>query len=243
MAELHIHRSAEDTVEAFTRWVEDIAAESIADRGRFRWALSGGSTPARLFDYLADPSRRSRFPWPETDLYWGDERDVHPTHADSNYGMTRNRLLVHLTPPPHAVLRWVTEYGPARALADYRRKLSWCPLSQGLPELDLVMLGIGPEGHTASLFPRSPALAAHDWVSHVWVPSHQSWRYTLTLPVINRARHVAFLVTGAGKRAIVRQVLDAEPTRDLPASLVEPVYGPPHWFLDREACPREEAAR
>lgn len=242
MAELHVHASKPEVVEAFTRWVEQIAAESIVARGRFRWALSGGSTPARLFDGLAGATHQSEFPWSQTDLFWGDERDVHPTHLDSNYGMTRERLLMHLNPPPHGVFRWVTEYGPVQALADYRGKLSRCPIHKTLPNLDLVMLGLGPEGHTASLFPESPVLEVEDWVAHVYVPSHQTWRYTLTLPVINHARHVAFLVTGEEKRAIVRRVLGSNATRELPASLVQPVHGPAHWFLDRDAYPTQEAA-
>jgi 6-phosphogluconolactonase len=236
MATLHIQPDADLVVAEFAEWVAEQADESIARRGRFHWALSGGSTPQRLFSLLATPPWQERFPWPDTVLYWGDERDVPPTHPDSNFGVADSLLLRRLIDPPYGVLRWVTEYAPAQALADYRAKLQPLAESSQAPEFDVVLLGLGPEGHTASLFPHSPVLGRQDWVAHVWVPEHRSWRYTLSLDVINQAKAVAFLVTGREKREILAEIRSASPSADLPASLVQPKSPDDlHWFVDRAA--------
>ena len=236
MAILHVQPAPSEVVAELADVLVTWATEAIQARGRFTWALSGGSTPQRLYALLHEEPWLSRFPWASTDLYWDDERDVPPTHGDSNFGAANRILLRHLPKPPHAIHRWITEYQPPAALADYRTKLyPW--LQDGLPQLDLVLLGIGPEGHTASLFPESPALDSRDWVAHVWVKIHRSWRFTMTLPVINHARHVAFLVTGKDKRAIVQTIRQSPPNVHWPASLVQPTGGSLHWFLDEAALP------
>ncbi len=236
MAILHVQPAPSEEVAELADLLITWATDAIQVRGRFTWALSGGSTPQQLYDLLGEEPWLSRFPWASTDLYWGDERDVPPTHSDSNFGAANRILLRRLPKPPHAVHRWITEYQPAAALADYRTKLYAC-LQNGLPQLDLVLLGIGPEGHTASLFPDAPALDSQDWVAHVWVDVHRSWRYTMTLPTINHARHVALLVTGQDKRAVVDTIRRSPPSAHWPATLVRPTDGELHWFLDEAALP------
>ncbi|MCL5063934.1 MAG: 6-phosphogluconolactonase [Firmicutes bacterium] len=234
MATLHIEADADDLVVSLAKWVSAQAEQAILERGRFSWALSGGSTPKQLFATMAEASQQSSFPWDKTDLFWGDERDVLPTHPDSNFGVADAILLRQLSVPPRGVYRWQTEYRPPAVLADYRAKLEF--LAEGsVPEMDLVLLGLGPEGHTASLFPHSPVLASQDWVAHVYVPEHATWRYTLTLSVINRARTIAFLVTGEAKAKIVQTIQTTPPDPLWPATMVAD-DGRLHWFLDRRAA-------
>ncbi len=238
MATIHIEDNDSRLVDEFFVWVKDLADRAIAERGHFSWALSGGSTPKQLFAKMAD-AEHSPFPWQATEVFWGDERDVMPTHPDSNFGVADALVLRRLDPRPRAIERWLTEYRPAAALADYRTKLQ----SIGdavMPTLDLVLLGLGPEGHTASLFPESPALTSRDWVAHVYVPEHHTWRYTLTLPVINHARTVAFLVTGKAKADIVQTIQATDANPHWPATMVAD-EGRLHWFLDHGAAGLSES--
>ena len=234
MSHLHIQPNSAELIEEVYAFIKQLADQAISERGRFLWALSGGSTPKQLFSLMAQEGHQETFPWEHTDVYWGDERDVLPTHPDSNFGAADTLLLKRLDPRPHSVNRWLTEYRPPMALADYRTKLQPA-VEDGFPRLDLVLLGLGPEGHTASLFPNSPALGSADFVEHVYVAEHQSWRYTLTLPVINHARVVVFLVSGKTKANIVGEIRTTVPTPALPASMVEDRDGL-HWFLDQEAA-------
>ncbi len=222
--------SPSDTVAALAQWLSSQAQEAISDHGVFLLALSGGSTPRQLYSYLAQPRLQKEWDWSRTEIFFSDERDVPPTHPDSNFKMASESLLTHLDPPPQAVHRWQTEYAPALALADYRHQLTMGNTISLPPSLDVVLLGLGPEGHTASLFPGQPVLGSDDIVSHVYVPTHQSWRYTFTLPLLNNSRRVAFLVTGSGKSEIISQIFNSH--LHVPASLIQPNRGQVHWFLD-----------
>lgn len=143
-------------------------------------------------------------------------------------------LLARLKTPPWAIHRWYTEYSPPLALADYRAHLTANGTASYPPSLDVILLGLGPEGHTASLFPDQPVLQSHDIVAHVFVPSHHSWRYTFTLPLINHAHQIAFLVTGESKQAIISELFLEH--CDVPAARVNPVHGELHWFLDKASA-------
>ncbi len=229
---LHETDKIPDLLQDMAEWLSHEAKEAVRDHGHFFIALSGGSTPRQLYQLLASPPWQRTLPWDKTALFWGDERDVPPTHPDSNYRMAKESLLDRLTIPPWLISRWHTELAWPLTLADQEQSLDrWLPKALGVPQFDVVLLGLGPEGHTASLFPDSPILDGKRWVEHVFVPSHGVWRYTLGLPTINTARHCAFLVTGQPKAAIVRKILD-NPNGTLPASLVRPQDGLVHWFLD-----------
>ncbi|MBX5466425.1 MAG: 6-phosphogluconolactonase [Firmicutes bacterium] len=239
----HIAPDVDTLVAELGEWLRQEAEAAIAARGRFRWAVPGGSTPRRLYAWLARPDQQSAWSWEQVELFVGDERDVLPTHPDSNYGMIARTLLQHLVPPPARVTRFVTEGGPAVALAQYRAALARCPRDpDGWPILDLVLLGLGQDGHCASLFPQAPALASSDWVAGYWVDDRHGFRYTLTLSVLCRARTVAFLVTGQDKAAAVAQVLAAPSDSSLPAARLEACRAvlspasPVVWFLDRPAA-------
>ncbi|GAO02397.1 6-phosphogluconolactonase [Anaeromyxobacter sp. PSR-1] len=202
------------------------AGEAVAARGRFAVALAGGSTPRALYEVLADPAApwRGRVPWARTEVWFGDERCVPPDHPDSNYRMAREALLDRVAPA--AVHRIEGERPPAEAAARYEAALRRDAEPDGAPpRLDLVLLGLGADGHTASLFPGSPALDERArWVAAPFVPAVGAHRVTLTLPVLERARAIAFLVSGAGKRAALGRLLAAGPPA-IPAARVRPLDG------------------
>jgi len=206
-------------------------------------ALSGGSTPRDLYRLLADPGSpfRSRVPWEALRIFWGDERHVPPDHPDSNYRMAREALLERAPIPAHNVHRiHAEEPDAARAASAYAETLAAAfRLAAGeTPRFDLVLLGLGPEGHTASLFPGSPALHdAEHLVAAPWVEAVGAHRITLTPRVLNAAARVVFLVAGEEKAPAVRAVLQGDASPDLyPARAVQPARGEVVWLLDADAA-------
>ncbi len=214
-------------------------AEAVTARGAFALALAGGSTPRVLYALLADPGGpfATRMPWQRTQVFFGDERHVPPDHPDSNFRMASQSLLERVPVPAENVHRIRGELPDAdAAAAAYERELR-AALGEP-PALDLVLLGLGEDGHTASLFPGSPALEERErWVVAPWVERLGKRRITLTLPALEAARQVLFLVTGAGKSAALRRALrepaSAEP---VPASRVRPGNGRVLWLADRAAA-------
>lgn len=220
-----------------------IARAAVADRGACHVALSGGSTPRRLFQILIERGADA-LPWPQLVLWWGDERTVPPDHAESNYRMAREALIDPAAAfglAASQVHRMAGELADhAAAAAAYERALT---AALGVPPgLDVVLLGMGPDGHTASLFPGSPALAdAEHWVVANRVSSPlvhgTTTRITFTARAINAARHVRFLVAGADKAASLAQVLTGprDPSR-YPSQLIAPSSGDLVWFIDAAAA-------
>jgi 6-phosphogluconolactonase len=208
-------------------------------RGRFAMALAGGSTPLPLYALLAQEPYRSTVPWNVTHVFWGDERVVPADHRDSNFGMANEALLRPLGLPEANAHRIPAELGPEAAAVAYEHALrAFFQLSEReLPRFDLLLLGLGADGHTASLFPRSPALReTKRLAAAVWVEPLQSRRITLTVPVLNQARCVVFLVAGRDKADVLRRVLrgTCEP-EDCPARLIRPEQGELLWLVDEEA--------
>ncbi len=220
----------------------EMAGEAVAARGRVRIAISGGSTPKAAFQLLADPSQpwRARMPWDKLDLYWVDERMVPPDHLDSNYRMTREALLDHVPLRPEQVHRMEGELEPEVAAARYESVLRNTFRLEGAesPRFDLIALGMGDDGHTASLFPHTAAIhTMAPLVTANHVPQTNSWRVTLTWPVINHASSVFFLVGGADKAAVLRDVFTGP--RDLerlPSQLIWPSSGILTLILDKAAA-------
>lgn len=236
---------AENTAALATRAAQhftELAEQAVAARGRARIAISGGSTPKAAFQLLGDPSQpwRARMPWESIEIFWVDERCVPPDHPDSNYRMTREALLDHVPLRPEQIHRMEGELDPEEGAARYESGLRNSFRLEGaeVPVLDLVQLGMGPDGHTASLFPHSAAL---DELGRLSVANHvqnkDAWRITLTWPVINQARSVFFLIGGAGKAAILREVLlGARDPERLPSQLIRPASGILTLILDRAAA-------
>ncbi len=219
------------------------AVDAIRERGRFIVALSGGSTPTSLFELLASPPFVSRIDWSHVHVCWGDERCVSPADARSNYRTACDVLLDHVPIPDAHVHRMRGEAVPEVAAAAYEvelRTLFDAPEPQGtdFPSFDLILLGVGDDGHTASLFPKGAALYEQSrWAVAEYVESVAMWRITLTLPLINASRDVLFLVAGTDKADVVRQLF-AAPTlaESLPAARVAPSRGHLQWILDRAAA-------
>jgi len=219
-----------------------VAAEAVAKRGRFIVALSGGNTPQGLYAAIvADAKLRESLPWDRTLVFWGDERQVPPDHPDSNYGMAREALLSKVPVSEVNVHRIQGELSDASEAAhryedDMRSALGLA--ATDLPCFDLVLLGLGADGHTASLFPGTEALQErHRAATANWIDTLRAWRITLTLPAINRARSVLFLVCGEDKAEAVKSVLEGRSAREpLPARLVRPRPGKLVWFMDPAAA-------
>jgi len=220
--------------------VVESAETAVAARGRFTIALAGGATPRASYERLAEPPQRERMPWGRTFVFFGDERGVPPDHPDSNYRMAAEALLDRVPIPRERIFRMRGEASDGdEAAAEYARTLATVfELRRGaLPRFDLVLLGLGVDGHTASLFPGSPVLrevfrsvtAVH--AAAAIIPE----RITLTLPVLNAAAEVIFIVAGAEKAKVVKAVL-ADSSISLPAGMIQPPDGRLRWLLDRDAA-------
>ena len=208
---------------------------------RFSVALSGGSTPKRLFRLLADEPLRREVPWPAIDFFWGDERTVPAEHPDSNFGAAYDLLLSRVDVPSENIHRiQVEQADPASAAAAYEKELRrHFRLPAGvLPRIDLVFLGMGGDGHTASLFPRSDALwEKRRLVVAAWIEKLSTHRVTLTCPVLNNAACILFLVTGAEKAGTLREVMEqAGEAAGYPARLIRPRAGQLLWYVDEAAA-------
>ena len=218
------------------QWIVDLAC---ATPGRFAIALSGGSTPKRLYGLLAAPPLRDAMPWKRVHAFWGDDRFVPWDDPNSNYGMARDAMLAQVPIPPENVHGIPFGGTAADAAHAYERTLQSYyggdALDPARPLFDIVLLGMGPDGHTASLFPGKPALEErHRWAVEVPEPGLTPFvpRVTLTYPVLNSAKFVAFVAAGADKAAMMGRVLAGE--RALPSARIAPV-GELVWFVDRAA--------
>jgi 6-phosphogluconolactonase len=234
---------AEAVARAAAEEVVASAARALAYRGRFTIALSGGSTPRGLYALLADARApfRERIRWDRTHVFFGDERHVPPGHPESNFRMASEALLAHVAVA--SVHRILGELASAAAAAEayeteLRRFFALTAAEEPPPRLDLVLLGLGPDGHTASLFPGTDALdERRRWVTAPYVERQHGHRITLTFPVLDRAREVLFLVAGKEKAVALSKVL-APPAGEapLPAARVRPAGESPLWIVDREAA-------
>jgi 6-phosphogluconolactonase len=238
--EIRILTTPQELFEAAAEEVLRAAKEAIAQRGRFTIVLSGGSTPKSLFNLLAT-NARTVFPWDHTFFFWGDERHVPPTDPDSNYRMAEEAMLSKIPVPAGNVFRFAAENPDAAAVAEaYEQTLrKFFQLGPGqIPAFDLILLGMGPDGHTASLFPGSPGLQEKTrLVIANWVEKLKASRLTLTLPVLNAARCVAFLVSGTDKAPALHAVLESDVAGEqYPSKLIRPVDGKLIWLIDRAAA-------
>jgi len=218
------------------------AEKAAAARGRARIAISGGSTPKAAFALLADPGQpwRKRMPWEKLELFWVDERCVPPENAESNYRMTREAMLDKVPLKPEQVHRMEGELDPEAAAARYESLLRNTFRLEGAecPHFDLVALGMGPDGHTASLFPHTQALSEMGrLVTANHVVQKETWRVTLTWPVINNAASVFFLIGGADKAQVLHEVFTGPFDQErLPSQLIWPSSGILTLILDQAAA-------
>ncbi|MEK7762113.1 MAG: 6-phosphogluconolactonase [Nitrospirota bacterium] len=240
--DIRIHSDSQAVAAAAAAFVLEVGQEAIRTKGRFFIALSGGTTPETLYRALTSPAFADRFDWSRTTFFFSDERCVPPNDPRSNYALANRTLFTPLKITPSQVYRMAGESrDPPAAAREYEQQLYLAtktpPAVQ--PSLDLILLGLGEDGHTASLFPGAPALRDHQrLIAATQSPKDPPNRLTMTFAAINRASVILFLVAGAGKAGVVRAILDpkSEAERQFPASLVEPEGGRLVWLLDRAAA-------
>lgn len=234
--QLRVLESRDAVARTAAQWVHDRAWAAANARGRFTLALSGGTTPRALYQQMASGPR---LPWDRTVFCFGDERNVPPSDPESNARMAREALTGQPFVNQSSVHRIRGELPAAEAAADYEQTLRRLfPGTTSFPGFDLVLLGLGPDGHTASLFPHSPALDERAaWVAANWVEKFRTHRITLTFPVLNAAAEVLFLVTGDDKAWALREVLrGTAPVAEIPARGVAPASGRVTFLVDRAAA-------
>ncbi|HKO60611.1 MAG TPA: 6-phosphogluconolactonase [Pyrinomonadaceae bacterium] len=230
-----VFASAEEIADAAAQQFVELANER---QGRFAVALAGGTTPRRTYELLAGKKFRDHVEWSKVHLFFGDERCVRQDHPDSNYRMAHEALISQVD-IPHSNVHPINGHGdPATNAAHYEAELREYFRNSTKPAFDLVLLGLGEDGHTASLFPQTEALGVTErWVIENWVEKLQSYRITLTVPAINSGAHVTFLVAGANKAPAVSGVLNGRvQTENLPAQLIKPEAGTLTWLLDSRAA-------
>ena len=232
--EIKVYADAGTLAQAAAEHFIEQAAEAIAARNRFVVALAGGATPRATYALLANWSFTTQVDWLRVHVLWGDERCVPPNHRDSNYRLANQALLSKILIPSVNVHRIRGELEPAWAAMAYESELEALLGTDG--RFDLILLGMGEDGHTASLFPGTTALEERTrWVVENYVEKLNAWRITLTLPIINAARQVTFLVSGTSKSEPLARVQAGEP---LPARLVQPAEGKLTWLVDQQASHR-----
>lgn len=250
-AQVRVYRDPEELALKAARLFARLADQYVIGCGRFTVALSGGSTPKAMFSVLATEPFLDTVPWTSIYFFWGDERCVPPDHPDSNYRMTSETLLSKVPVPPANVFRIPAELpDPDRAAEEYTATLTQfflagpganrtgtAPLSN-VPRFDLVFLGMGPDGHTASLFPHTAALESAEQIAVAnYVEKFKTHRITLTAATINNARNVTFLAAGQDKAETLRSVLEGSHQPELyPSQLIRPRNGTLLWLVDEAAA-------
>ena len=230
-----VFKSGSDLVHGAATAMVDLLHDAALRRGSAAIALSGGSTPRSVYELLATDQFRGKVDWNTTHLFWGDERCVPPNAPDSNYRMVKESLLDKVPVPSTNIHRAKGELLPVEAAHQYEDEIRK-HFGSATPAFDLLLLGIGEDGHTASLFPGTAALSERSRVvTEVFVPKLNAHRVTLTFPVINNAGRVVILVSGKTKASIVREILEVRPGK-YPSEQVSPTSGSLYWYLDADAA-------
>ncbi|MFN8378629.1 MAG: 6-phosphogluconolactonase [Anaerolineae bacterium] len=240
MSQLHVFSGTDDFVVGAAEFIVGSAQRAMLERERFTLVLSGGGTPRPIYAHLASPSVRDRLDWSRIHVFWGDERCVPPDDARSNYRMVREVLLDKVPLPLKNVHRIRGEDEPALEALRYEGDLAEFFRTPNTPAFDLILLGLGDNGHTASLFPGTAVLRERERkVVAQYVEVMREWRVTFTAPLINAAYHVVFLVEGAAKADMLANVHHGEYQPDVwPAQMIDPSRGELHWLTDTAAAAR-----
>lgn len=242
MSHLYVFSDNSSFVQGAADFILDVAARAIAERGRFTLALSGGGTPKPIYARLATREYQARVDWSGVHIFFGDERCVPSADAASNYHMTRETWFDHASLPAENIHRIRGEDDPTLEALRYEQEIAGFFRSRHLPAFDLILLGMGDNGHTASLFPGVAALRETTrWVVAQYVEVMQAWRVTFTAPLINAARHVAFMAEGAAKAQMLWNVLKGPYQPDvLPSQMIQPEKGELYWLVDAAAASKLE---
>jgi 6-phosphogluconolactonase len=234
---LQVFETAETVNTVAVDFIIDIANKAIAERGRFVICLSGGQTPQQLYSLLAELPFCKQIQWKKTFVFWGDERCVPLNDERNNAHQAKIILLDKVDVPFSNIHRIPVNILAAEAAAEYEKEIKLF-FNEGVPRFDLILLGLGENGHTASLFPGTKVINEQvEGIREVYVEEERMYRVTMTAPLINRARHILFLVTGKNKAEILNKILSApfEPDK-YPAQLIRPIEGQLHWFIDSAAA-------
>jgi 6-phosphogluconolactonase len=239
--EIRVYQNAGQVNRALAERFASISGKAIAARGRFVVSLAGGNTPHGAYELMTTPEYVALIDWQSAYVFWGDERCVPPESLESNARSVRETLLNHVPVPVNHIHRIRGEIDPEQAAEEYDKTLREFfrnRMQSGKPRFDLVLLGMGVDGHTASLFPGAPSLHEEKkWVVAHKVKNVDLWRITLTPVALNAASNVIFLVMGAEKADMVKRVLEGDPNPDeLPAQSIKPVDGNVLWLLDEHAA-------
>ncbi len=235
--ELHIYNNADDLSTAAAKWIADYIIATLKKKERFTIALSGGSTPQKLHTILAAPPYKESIDWSRVHFFWGDERAVPFEDNRNNAKMAYDTLLNHVAVNPDHIHVMRTDIDPQTSAREYEKILHQY-FNHSATSFDLVLLGMGDDGHTLSLFPGTPVIHEETKQATAFFLKEQDmYRITLTAPIVNRAACVAFLVAGAGKANALKEVMDGDYRPDVyPSQVIEPVKGELHWFVDKAAA-------
>lgn len=235
--QLHTYSDSTALSRAFVDWLIEYVHDVVQKQGRFTVALSGGSTPQQVFELLATDEYRDQMPWAQWHVFWGDERDVPFEDERNNARMAYKTLLDHVPVPADQIHVMQTDSTLDNAVADYEAVLHTYFDNQATT-FDLVMLGMGDDGHTLSLFPGTAVIhETGQWTKAYFLPAQDMYRITLTTPVVNKAACIAFLVTGPKKATALHEVLEGAYQPDTyPSQVIKPENGNLHWFIDEEAA-------
>jgi len=233
---LNIFNNSDEAIKAVAAYFIKLAQQAISENGQFNVSLSGGSSPKKLYELLASTNLKEQIDWTKVYFFFGDERYVPHDHADSNYLMSHNALFAPLNINEKQIFKVDTELDPASAALDYQRCI--CNHFNDEPVFDLVLLGLGDDAHTASLFPHTSLLwIDEEFVKEVYLEDKAVYRISMTAPLINKAKNIAFLTFGAGKADAIKFVLEADKDIDnYPAQLINPSNGDLQWFIDEAAA-------
>ena len=235
MKGLEIFEDHESLVRAAAERIAATLAATLKEKGGATFVLTGGNTPKPIYERLAQPPYSERIPWDRVDFFWGDERCVPPDHPDSNFGMAWKAFLSRLPVPENRIHRMLGELEDhVRAAVVYEEEIRRVSGAGDTPSFDLVLLGMGEDGHTASLFPGT-LWDENRWVTANYVPKHQSTRITMTSRILNQAWAIIFIAAGPGKAQVLNDILENRES-DYPARRIRPVSGTLTWMVDRAAA-------
>jgi 6-phosphogluconolactonase len=232
---INVFNTTEKIIEALAKLIIEIGKKAILDKNQFTFVLSGGNSPKKLFQLLASADYRNQLDYSKVFFFFGDERYVPHNHQDSNYLMAKEAMLDALSIPEHRVFKVDTSLDPATAAQDYERHI--CEFFNDEPVFDFILLGLGDDAHTASIFPNTSLIwIDEEMVKEVYLEDKQVYRISFTAPIINKANHVAFLTFGANKADAIKAVFEQEKHYNkYPAQLINPESGNLYWFVDDAA--------
>ena len=237
---INVFETANEIIEALASFIVKTGQESIAQNNQFTFALSGGNSPKKLFQLLASEKFKNQLDYTKVFFFFGDERYVAHSHPDSNYLMAKEALLDPLSIPNHQIFAVDTSLNPADAALNYEQKI--IDFFGNQPIFDFILLGLGDDAHTASIFPKTTLVSVHDrWIKEVYLEDKQVYRISFTAPLINNAKNIAFLTFGANKADAIKAVFEMEKDfEQYPAQLINPENGELYWFVDEAAVSKLE---